>query len=263
MHKPAPPGAVFNSLTVIKYIPGKGKRRAQYKVKCKCGKITFMRSDYLISRQSKKCIECWNKKLVLPGTVFNSYTVLEHIPGKGKQVSQYRVKCKCGNISWVDSANVKSGKTKQCRNCAGKQKSVELREKYGYEKHMPDDTVKLSWLGRHDQMMQRCYNQKRESYPDYGGRGITVCERWHNRLNYIKDISKLLGYDNMKLQLDRTNNDAGYSPENCQMVTRKENNSNRRCSPKNQKEGPLVSFFGKSIPAPLPVEEEEIEEFTF
>lgn len=72
--------------------------------------------------------------------------------------------------------------------------------------------------------MGRCYNPNNKAYKNYGGRGITVCERWHTSVNFVADISdRPDGY-----LLDRIDNDKGYSPDNCKWSTRKEQNSNRR-----------------------------------
>lgn len=75
-------------------------------------------------------------------------------------------------------------------------------------------------------MMHRCYNPKREKYKDYGGRGITVCNEWHDPNSFI-NWSYTHGYQ-AGLQIDRVDNDRGYSPDNCRWVTAKENSRNRR-----------------------------------
>ena len=73
-------------------------------------------------------------------------------------------------------------------------------------------------------MMDRCYDEKCKSYKRYGGRGITVCSRWLIVNNYVKDIED--GYFK-GAELDRIDNDRGYSPENTRWVTKKENCNNR------------------------------------
>lgn len=75
-------------------------------------------------------------------------------------------------------------------------------------------------------MKSRCENPNRAKFKDYGNRGIDVCEEWHDSWNFVQwAISH--GY-RKGLQLDRIDNDKGYSPDNCRFVTPKENSRNKR-----------------------------------
>ena len=74
-------------------------------------------------------------------------------------------------------------------------------------------------------MMARCYNMNKDEYKNYGGRGITVCERWHNVANFIEDMfpSFIEGFT-----LDRIDVHGNYEPENCRWVTRNIQSQNTR-----------------------------------
>ena len=75
-------------------------------------------------------------------------------------------------------------------------------------------------------MKQRCYNRKHSNYPLYGGRGIEVCSGWKDSFDsFLKDVEG--GYKK-GLQLDRKDNDKGYSLENCRWVTHQQNSHNKR-----------------------------------
>jgi hypothetical protein len=74
-------------------------------------------------------------------------------------------------------------------------------------------------------MMKRCYDPSDPAFPNYGGRGITVCDRWHVLNNFIADTEPTFVPG---LHMDRINNDGNYEPGNLQWVTQGENNGNRR-----------------------------------
>lgn len=88
-------------------------------------------------------------------------------------------------------------------------------------------------------MRQRCTNPNNHAYPSYGGRGITICDRWlNNPQAFIDDMGPK---PTPKHEIDRfPNNDGNYEPDNCRWATRKENDRNRRSNN-------MVSFNGKTL----------------
>src|SRR5580704_11781060 len=72
-------------------------------------------------------------------------------------------------------------------------------------------------------MMQSCTNPNAEFYENYGGRGITVCERWRTFKNFIEDM----GIRPEGMCLDRIDNNGNYEPGNCKWSTMQEQQRNR------------------------------------
>ena len=74
-------------------------------------------------------------------------------------------------------------------------------------------------------MICRCYNRNRKQYKNYGGRGITVCEKWRKFENFYDDMK--IGYKDT-LTLDRVNNDGNYELANCRWATQEQQHWNQR-----------------------------------
>jgi len=89
-------------------------------------------------------------------------------------------------------------------------------------------------------MKKRCYYEKHNQYHNYGGRGITVCDRWLESFeNFYADVIE--GYEK-GLQLDRRDNNGNYEPSNCRWVTKQQNDFNRRSRPNSSSKYKGVSW---------------------
>lgn len=88
---------------------------------------------------------------------------------------------------------------------------------------MPNPTDRRPYH-RWRNMMRRCYDPKNAGYVNYGGRGITVCERWHAFKNYYADV----GDAPAGKSLDRIDNDGNYEPDNVRWADRSTQAKNRR-----------------------------------
>lgn len=86
------------------------------------------------------------------------------------------------------------------------------------------------------EMRRRCLSQRHKRYADYGGRGLTICDQWSDFGAFLGDM----GPRPPGLSLDRIDNGAGYSPENCRWATTKEQNRNQRTNK-------IVLFGGEKI----------------
>lgn len=79
----------------------------------------------------------------------------------------------------------------------------------------------------HTSMIRRCYSESYTAYPDYGGRGIRVCDEWREDTTAFIEWA-LANQTSRGLHLDRIDNDGDYTPDNCRFVTPTVNGRNRR-----------------------------------
>ena len=153
----------------------------------------------------------------LTGHRFGRLIVIrEYGRDKGGQI-MWLCKCDCGGEVVVRSRNLRIGHTKSC-GCLQRERST----KHG--------CAKKTWYAVYLRMMERCGHSKGASecnLRNYRDRGITVCDLWQKSPLDFGDWLFSQGW-HKGLQLDRIDNDKGYSPDNCRVVTPKENTNNRR-----------------------------------
>lgn len=128
----------------------------------------------------------------------------------------WRCECDCGGVCYISSMNF--GRNKQAKSCGCLRGA---KAKHGDALAGRVNNLYHVWAG----MRARCNYKKHKSYHRYGGRGITVCDEWKSYVAF-KEWAIAAGY-NKSLTLDRTDNNKGYSPDNCRWVTMKENSNNR------------------------------------
>lgn len=149
---------------------------------------------------------------------YNRLFVLEYSHTKGKR-SFWKCLCDCGEIKLIRGTTLRNGETKSC-GCWNSEVVSKRSYKHGHAPRIKRSKTYVAWYS----MFCRCLYPKNKHYKNYGGRGISVCDRWKDFRNFLADM----GESPKNLTLDRINNDGNYEPGNCRWTTRKENNNNRR-----------------------------------
>jgi hypothetical protein len=165
----------------------------------------------------------------LTGQRFQRLVALEHtIDHRGARA--WICQCDCGNTSLVVTAKLINRSTKSC----GCLKKIPHSLRHGHARTSGESPTYTPWYA----MIKRCTYAKDKAYPRYGGKGITVCDRWKTSFdNFLADMGPK---PDPKMQLDRyPNNKGNYEPGNCRWATGSQN-----C--RNTKRNRLITAFGET-----------------
>lgn len=158
---------------------------------------------------------------------FNMLTVIA-FSGRDKHgLRLWQCKCDCGNIKVILECNFATGGTKSC-GCNTKNYRAKASTTHGKSNTR---TYRI-WVG----MLSRCRDKGRREYKFYGGRGISVCERWYKFENFILDMGECPS----KLEIDRIDTNGNYEKSNCRWASRLIQTNNTR---RNRR----ICFNGKNL----------------
>lgn len=148
---------------------------------------------------------------------FGRWTVISPNTERKSGAVYWNCVCDCGNTGVIAGFSLRLGTSESC-GCYHKERVSETKTTHG----RTASPIYQVWSN----MRRRCNDPNNPAYANYGGRGITVCERWNSSFeNFLYDVGEP---PNPKDTIDRIDNSKGYEPGNVKWSTRQEQNQNKR-----------------------------------
>lgn len=226
-------GKRFGNLVVIERSENKHKSGGVlWRCKCDCGNKTEILGSLLnrgvrtncgckdeIARNKNGQFKSGENIKDITGQKFGKLTVV----GFDKIINHYSywiVKCDCGTVKSVRKDTLKIIKSCGCEK--KKQDLINLNVKNNHK--LSKNPLYSIWI----HMIQRCEKEYNASYSSYGGRGISVCDEWHDLNQFVKWAYQSGFQEGRNLSIERKNVNGDYCPENCCWIDKSKQCENKQ-----------------------------------
>jgi hypothetical protein len=165
------------------------------------------------------------------GSRFGAWTLIGPAPKISRDL-RFFCRCACGQEASVIGADLRSGKSTKCRECQLRC-FQQGKVTHGATRGLSRPPEYRTWAN----MRGRCHNPKSPRFKDYGERGVSICERWHDFEAFFADMGPR---PSSLHSIERENNNGNYEPDNCVWALPQKQN-------RNQRSNIIVNYQGQSV----------------
>lgn len=214
-------GQTFDMLTVLRPTGARRNGYIEYRCRCECGNEISIGANSLRQKYRHSCGCLKRSSSLAPGVKIN------HLVAVAPDRSDCRLwtfRCDCGKELRILKHGVLRGTTKTCGGADCPYHEAALQER-----NTSHGMSRTKFYEMYRGMLKRCHDPNAINYPDYGGRGIEVCEEWKADFKKFYEWAISSGWEE-GLTIDRIDVNGHYSPSNCRWATVKDQNRNKRTS---------------------------------
>jgi hypothetical protein len=169
-----------------------------------------------------------SKFINIAGNKYGKLTAISYQGNDKHGKAVWLCRCECGNEKFFVGCDLRSNKIASC-GCLQKELASEYCRKNKSKHKMCDTRIYSIWV----HLKERCISKKSDNFKNYGGRGITICDKWLDFEGFYEDMGrsyeehiKIFGENNTSI--DRIDNNKSYMKDNCKWSTLIEQSNNKR-----------------------------------